>query len=96
MASASAPSSSSSGGGGSSSSIRSKGLSALTGSAAGGYSRHSKLYQLRLHTWRTFEDPSYSTTSQFLSYFIIVTICTSIINFSIASYPKDLCRWRWT
>lgn len=57
--------------------------------------QRSKLWRWRLHVWRTFEDPTYSPTAKQLTYFIILTIVVSIVNFAIASYPTDLCEWQW-
>lgn len=47
----------------------------------------------RLRTYKILEDPASSQGAKAMSIFILLTITVSIVNFMIASYPKDLCGY---
>ena len=53
----------------------------------------TQLFRLRLRLWRIMSEPGSSRLAKVVSAFIISTIVVSIVNFAVASYPQDFCRW---
>ena len=53
----------------------------------------SRTWVLRNKLWLLLDDPESSNAAQALTWFTVLVIATSILNFAVGSYPDDMCGW---
>ena len=69
-------------------------IASLKGTTSEGVlSRQQEILVARYQLWRLFDEPSSSVYARIYSIFMLTVIAVSIINFSVSSYPEDLCGW---